>query len=55
MNMPELSEADHQAFYGASATTPNNTRDLEETADPLDDTSQKELEQNDMNYTGVEM
>lgn len=52
MNMPELSEAEHKAFYSLSATAPNNASNEEETTDPVDDTSQKEFEQNDMNYTG---
>jgi hypothetical protein len=55
MNMPELSKAEHKAFYSLSATAPNNAGNEEETTDPVDDTSQKEFEQNDMNYTGGEM
>jgi hypothetical protein len=55
MNMPELTEADHKAIYSSSATNPNNAGNKETTADPIDDTSQKDLEQNDMNYVGGEM
>lgn len=55
MNMPELTEADHKAIYSSSATTSNNVGNAGETTDPVDDTSQKDLEQNDMNYVGGEM
>ena len=55
MNMPELTEADHKAIYSSSATNPNNAGNKETTTDPVDDTSQKDLEQNDMNYVGGEM
>lgn len=54
MNMPELSEEEHKAIYSSSAKNPNNTGNEETTTDPVDDTSQKDLEQNDMNYTGGE-
>lgn len=52
MNMPELSEEEHKAIYSSSAKNPNNASNEETTTDPVDDTSQKDLEQNDMNYTG---
>lgn len=52
MNMPELSEEEHKAIYSSSAKNPNNAGNEETTTDPVDDTSQKDLEQNDMNYTG---
>lgn len=55
MNMPELTEADHKAIYSSSATNPNNASNKETTTDPVDDTSQKDLEQNGMNYVGGEM
>lgn len=54
MNMPELSEEEHKAIYSSSAKNPNNAGNEETTTDPIDDTSQKDLEQNDMNYTGGE-
>ncbi len=54
MNMPELSEEEHKAIYSSSAKNPNNAGNEETTTDPVDDTSQKDLEQNDMNYTGGE-
>jgi len=54
MNMPELSEEEHKAIYSSSAKSPNNAGNEETTTDPVDDTSQKDLEQNDMNYTGGE-
>ncbi len=54
MNMPELTEADHKAIYSSSVTNPNNAGNKETTTDPVDDTSQKDLEQNDMNYIGGE-
>ena len=52
MNMPELSEQQHKDIYSSSAKNPNNAGNEETTTDPVDDTSQKDLEQNDMNYTG---
>lgn len=55
MNMPELSEEEHKAIYSSSAKNPNNAGNEETTTDPVDDTSQKDLEQNDMNYTRGEM
>jgi len=54
MNMPELTEADHKALYSSSATNTNNVGNKETTTDPVDDTSQKDFEQNDMNYIGGE-
>ena len=54
MNMPELSEEEHKAIYSSSAKNPTNAGNEETTTDPVDDTSQKDLEQNDMNYTGGE-
>lgn len=55
MNMPELNEEAHKAFYSSSADNPNNADNKEKTTDPVDDTSQKDLEQNDMNYIGGDM
>lgn len=52
MNMPELSEQQHKDIYSLSDKALNNAGNEETTADPVDDTSQKDLEQNDMNYTG---
>ena len=52
MNMPELSEQQHKDIYSLSDKAPNNMGNEETTTDPVDDTSQKDLEQNDMNYTG---
>ena len=54
MNMPELTEADHKALYSSSAANPNNAGKVGNTTDPVDDTSQKDFEQNDMNYIGGE-
>ena len=54
MNMPELTEADHKALYSSSATNTNNVGNKKTTTDPVDDTSQKDFEQNDMNYIGGE-
>lgn len=54
MNMPELTETEHKAIYSTSAINPNNAGKEETTTDPVDDTSQKDFEQNDMNYTGGE-
>ncbi len=50
MNMPELTEEDHKSFYSSSAANPNNAGKAGSTTDPVDDTSQKDLEQNDLNY-----
>lgn len=55
MNMPELTETEHKAIYSSSAINPNNAGNAGKTTDPVDDTSQKDLEQNDMNYVGGEM
>lgn len=55
MNMPELTEPDHKSFYSSSAANPNNAGKAGSTTDPVDDTSQKDLEQNDMNYVGGDM
>jgi hypothetical protein len=55
MNMPELTEEDHKAIYSSSAINPNNAGNAGKTTDPVDDTSQKDFEQNDMNYVGGEM
>lgn len=52
MNMPELSEQQHKDIYSLSDKAPNNMGNEETTTDPVDDTSQKDLEQNDMNYIG---
>jgi hypothetical protein len=52
MNMPELSEQQHKDIYSLGDKALNNTGNEETTTDPVDDTSQKDLEQNDMNYTG---
>jgi hypothetical protein len=52
MNMPELSEQQHKDIYSLGDEAPNNMGNEETTTDPVDDTSQKDLEQNDMNYTG---
>lgn len=52
MNMPELSEQQHKDIYSLGDKVLNNTGNEETTTDPVDDTSQKDLEQNDMNYTG---
>lgn len=52
MNMPELSEQQHKDIYSLGDKALNNASNEETTTDPVDDTSQKDLEQNDMNYTG---
>ena len=52
MNMPELSEQQHKDIYSRGVVNPNNAGNAGKTTDPVDDTSQKDLEQNDMNYTG---
>lgn len=52
MNMPELSEQQHKDIYSLGDKALNNAGNEETTTDPVDDTSQKDLEQNDMNYTG---
>ena len=54
MNMPELSEQQHKDIYSLGDKVLNNAGNEETTTDPVDDTSQKDLEQNDMNYTGGE-
>ncbi len=54
MNMPELTEEDHKAIYSSSAINPNNAGKVGSTTDHVDDTSQKDFEQNDMNYIGGE-
>ena len=55
MNMPELSEQQHKDIYSLGDKAFNNASNEETTTDPVDDTSQKDLEQNDMNYVGGEM
>lgn len=55
MNMPELSEQQHKDIYSLSDKALNNAGNEETTTDPVDDTSQKDLEQNDMNYVGGEL
>lgn len=54
MNMPELSEQQHKDIYSRGDNSPNNTGNEETMTDPVDDTSQKDFEQNDMNYIGGE-
>lgn len=54
MNMPELSEQQHKDIYSLGDKVPNNACNEGTTTDPVDDTSQKDLEQNDMNYIGSE-
>lgn len=55
MNMPELTESDHKSFYSSSVANPNNAGKAGGTTDPVDDTSQKDLEQNDLNYVRGDM
>ncbi len=54
MNMPELSEQQHKDIYSLGDKDLSNACNEETTTDPVDDTSQKDLEQNDMNYIGGE-